>query len=200
MPRICSSSFRDIPPPSSTRRMMLERGFIVGATRLTKRVWQLYVAHVFLFVIYIVAIGYVALRFSDARDHQRVQPGGPRRRPGDRNPAPGPAAQVQAGQSGRAAALHRADGIVSAGAVADAAPARPDHAGVDRAVAGGPAIRLEPVGLSGRGLVLQPVLLAGAVRVRLMVRARRRQAGAMDRRSAHHALFLHRLSGLCDWS
>ncbi len=46
-------------------RMMLERGFIVGATRLTKRVWQLYVAHVFLFVIYIVAIGYVALRFSD---------------------------------------------------------------------------------------------------------------------------------------
>ena len=47
-------------------RMMLERGFIVGATRLTKRVWQLYVAHVFLFVIYIVAIGYVALRFSDA--------------------------------------------------------------------------------------------------------------------------------------
>ena len=47
-------------------RMMLERGFIVGATRLTKRVWQLYVAHVFLFVIYIVAIGYVAQRFSDA--------------------------------------------------------------------------------------------------------------------------------------
>ena len=46
-------------------RMMLERGFIVGATRLTKRVWQLYVAHVILFVIYIVAIGYVAQRYSD---------------------------------------------------------------------------------------------------------------------------------------
>src|SRR6202171_4294455 len=46
-------------------RMMLERGFIVGATRLTKRVWQLYVAHVILFVIYIVTIGYVAQRFSD---------------------------------------------------------------------------------------------------------------------------------------
>jgi peptidoglycan/LPS O-acetylase OafA/YrhL len=27
-------------------RMMIERGFIVGATRLFKRVWQLYVAHV----------------------------------------------------------------------------------------------------------------------------------------------------------
>jgi hypothetical protein len=46
-------------------RMMLERGFIVGATRLTKRVWQLYVAHIILFVIYIVSIGYVALRYSD---------------------------------------------------------------------------------------------------------------------------------------
>ena len=46
-------------------RMMIERGFIVGATRLTKRVWQLYVAHIILFVIYIVAIGYVAQRYSD---------------------------------------------------------------------------------------------------------------------------------------
>ncbi|PZA10128.1 OpgC domain-containing protein [Rhodopseudomonas palustris] len=46
-------------------KMMLERGFIVGGTRLTKRVWQLYVAHIVLFVIYIVAIGYVAERFSD---------------------------------------------------------------------------------------------------------------------------------------
>jgi hypothetical protein len=46
-------------------RMMLERGFVVGATRLTKRVWQLYVAHIILFVIYIVSIGYVAFRYSD---------------------------------------------------------------------------------------------------------------------------------------
>ncbi len=46
-------------------RIMIERGFIVGATRLMKRVWQLYVAHVFLFVIYIVTIGYVALKFHD---------------------------------------------------------------------------------------------------------------------------------------
>jgi len=46
-------------------RMMIERGFIIGGTRLMKRVWQLYVAHVFLFVIYIVTIGYIALRFHD---------------------------------------------------------------------------------------------------------------------------------------
>jgi hypothetical protein len=47
-------------------RMMLERGFVVGATRLTKRVWQLYVAHIILFVIYIAAISYLALRFGDS--------------------------------------------------------------------------------------------------------------------------------------
>ena len=47
-------------------RMMLERGFIVGATRLTKRVWQLYVAHIILFVIYIAAISYLALRFGNS--------------------------------------------------------------------------------------------------------------------------------------
>ncbi|KJC59915.1 membrane protein [Bradyrhizobium sp. LTSPM299] len=47
-------------------RMMMERGFIVGATRLTKRVWQLYVAHIILFVIYIASISYLALRFGDS--------------------------------------------------------------------------------------------------------------------------------------
>src|ERR1700730_10413486 len=45
-------------------KMMLERGFIVGATRLFKRVWQLYVAYILLFVIYIVAIGDVAARYA----------------------------------------------------------------------------------------------------------------------------------------
>ncbi len=46
-------------------KLMLDRGFIVGSTRLLKRVWQLYVAHVLLFVIYIAAIGWVALRYND---------------------------------------------------------------------------------------------------------------------------------------
>jgi hypothetical protein len=42
-------------------RMMLERGFIVAATRIFKRLWQLYAAYVVLFVIYINLIGYVAV-------------------------------------------------------------------------------------------------------------------------------------------
>src|ERR1700709_44021 len=44
-------------------RMMIEKGFVVGATRLMKRVWQLDFANVILFVIYIVSIGYVAQRY-----------------------------------------------------------------------------------------------------------------------------------------
>ena len=41
-------------------RIMLERGFIAGGTRLIKRAWQIYVAHVVLFVIYFAEIGYLA--------------------------------------------------------------------------------------------------------------------------------------------
>jgi hypothetical protein len=40
--------------------MMLERGFVVTATRIFKRLWQLYAAYIVLFVIYINLIGYVA--------------------------------------------------------------------------------------------------------------------------------------------
>src|SRR5215469_13581401 len=42
-------------------RMMLNHGYVIGATRLFKRVWQLYVAHIVLFVVYLVSIGTVAL-------------------------------------------------------------------------------------------------------------------------------------------
>jgi len=45
-------------------RMTIERGFVVGATRIIKRVWQLYVAYLILFVIYIVTIADVAGRFA----------------------------------------------------------------------------------------------------------------------------------------
>jgi hypothetical protein len=45
-------------------RMTLERGFVVGATRLFKRARQLYVAYVVLFVIYIVTITNAAARYA----------------------------------------------------------------------------------------------------------------------------------------
>ena len=45
-------------------RMMVTRGFVIGATRLMRRVWQLYVAHVLLFVFYMTSVHYVAHRFD----------------------------------------------------------------------------------------------------------------------------------------
>jgi len=45
-------------------RMMLNRGFLVGATRLFKRAWQLYVAHVLLFLFYLTSIHYLSHNFN----------------------------------------------------------------------------------------------------------------------------------------
>lgn len=46
-------------------KMMMEHGFVIGATRLLRRVWQLYVAHLLLFLIYLTAVHYLAHRFDD---------------------------------------------------------------------------------------------------------------------------------------
>jgi hypothetical protein len=46
-------------------RAMMDRGFIVAAARIWKRAWQIYVAHVFLFAIYIAEISYVAQSFEN---------------------------------------------------------------------------------------------------------------------------------------
>jgi hypothetical protein len=45
-------------------KMMAQRGFVIGATRLFKRVWQLYVAHALLFLFYLTAVHYLAHRFD----------------------------------------------------------------------------------------------------------------------------------------
>ncbi|MBR0783176.1 OpgC domain-containing protein [Bradyrhizobium iriomotense] len=45
--------------------MMMERGFVIGATRLLRRVWQLYVAHLLLFFVYLTAVHVLAHRFDD---------------------------------------------------------------------------------------------------------------------------------------
>jgi hypothetical protein len=46
-------------------RAMRERGFVVASARILRRVWQIYVAHVFLFVIYMAEIAYVSARFAN---------------------------------------------------------------------------------------------------------------------------------------
>lgn len=46
-------------------RAMTINGFIVAAARVLKRAWQIYVAHVFLFAIYLAEIAYVAHSFDN---------------------------------------------------------------------------------------------------------------------------------------
>jgi hypothetical protein len=46
-------------------RAMRERGFTIAAIRILKRVWQLYVAHIFLFLIFMAEIAYLARSFEN---------------------------------------------------------------------------------------------------------------------------------------
>ena len=46
-------------------REMENRGFLVASARILKRTWQIYVAHIFLFVIYMAEIAYVAASFDN---------------------------------------------------------------------------------------------------------------------------------------
>jgi hypothetical protein len=46
-------------------RVMMERGFTVASMRILKRVWQIYVAFIFLFMIYLAQISWVAARFEN---------------------------------------------------------------------------------------------------------------------------------------
>ena len=46
-------------------RAMRERGFVVAGARILKRAWQIYVAHIFLFAIYMAEIAYVAASFEN---------------------------------------------------------------------------------------------------------------------------------------
>jgi hypothetical protein len=46
-------------------RAMLELGFVVASARIMRRVWQIYVAHVFLFTIFLAEISYVATSFEN---------------------------------------------------------------------------------------------------------------------------------------
>jgi hypothetical protein len=46
-------------------REMNERGFVVAGAHILRRAWQIYVAHVFLFAIYLAEISYVATSFEN---------------------------------------------------------------------------------------------------------------------------------------
>src|SRR3954462_15169511 len=45
-------------------RMMVRQGVLIATTRLLRRVWQLYVAHALLFLIYLTSVHYLAHNFD----------------------------------------------------------------------------------------------------------------------------------------
>jgi hypothetical protein len=46
-------------------RAMSEHGFVIAGARVLKRAWQIYIAHIFLFAIYLAEIGYVTQTFEN---------------------------------------------------------------------------------------------------------------------------------------
>ncbi len=46
-------------------REMLNRGFVVAGARVLRRAWQVYVAHIFLFMIYMTLLAYVTTHFEN---------------------------------------------------------------------------------------------------------------------------------------
>ncbi|MEO8318341.1 MAG: OpgC domain-containing protein [Bradyrhizobium sp.] len=45
-------------------RKMLENGFVFGTTRILRRVWQIYAAHILLFVFYLASAHFLAAKFN----------------------------------------------------------------------------------------------------------------------------------------
>src|SRR6218665_3622849 len=43
---------------------MRNQGFVIGTARIWRRVWQIYTAHVFLFIIFIAQIAWLAARYN----------------------------------------------------------------------------------------------------------------------------------------
>jgi hypothetical protein len=46
-------------------KAMNDRGFVIAAARILRRAWQIYIAHIFLFAIYMAEISYVATSFEN---------------------------------------------------------------------------------------------------------------------------------------
>ena len=160
-------------------RAMLERGFVVATARILRRVWQIYVAHVFLFTIFLAEISYVATRFENPLYSEEMGIMDFLKQP-DVTIIQALLLQIPSRQHGRAAALHRADAVPADHPVADEVAGRRRAGAVGAAVCADLALRLVSDGLSERLLDLQSVLLAIAVRVRRLVRAGRRRADVAD--------------------
>ena len=174
---------------------MREVGFVVAASaRILRRVWQIYVAHVFLFTIFLAEISDVATRFE--------------------NP-------LYTEEMGILDFLKEPDVTIVQALLLRIRPVNMDvlplyivlmvflpvilwlmrrkrrrgAGAVGAALRGNLGVRFLSLGLSERLLGLQPVCLAIVVRVRRLVRARRRAADVAHPCVPHHvSRDFHRLS------
>ncbi len=167
-------------------RAMLESGFVVASARIMRRVWQIYVAHVFLFTIFLAEISYVATSFENPLYIEEMGIMDFLKQP-DVTIVQALLLQIPSRQHGRAAALYRADGCFCPDPVADEVANRRRRWRC-RSLLYALTWQFDwhlsayPNGVLG----LQSVRLATAVRVRRVVRARRRRAecrGSCRRRS-----------------
>jgi len=92
-------------------RMMLNRGFVIGATRLFRRVWQLYVARVLLFIFYLTSVHYLAHNFNIPHLMDQFNVAHLMEFPVE-TLTQGLVLKVQAVESGCASALHSFDGYL----------------------------------------------------------------------------------------
>ena len=101
-------------------RAMREAGFVVATARILRRVWQIYVAHVFLFTIFLAEISYVATSFENPLYSEEMGIMDFLKEP-DVTIIQALLLQIPSRQHGRASALHRADAVAAAHPLADAA-------------------------------------------------------------------------------
>ena len=148
---------------------MRERGFLIAGAHILRRAWQIYVAHVFLFAIYLAEITYVATRFENPLYAEEMNILDFLKQP---DVTIVQALLLKFKPHGRAAALHRFAAFVPPDTVAPAAAPNTGACSFDDTLRADLAFQLEPAELSERTLVFQPICLAASVRVRRMVRAR----------------------------
>ena len=161
--------------------IMLERGILVGVTRVFKRAWQLYAAYIVLFAIYIVTIGDVAARYAAPDIFYEFNIAGLVDQP-IRIIGHGLLLQSRALNLDVLQLCILLMGCFPGGVMDDAAQARLDDGRIHRAVFCCPHLRMEFVVLSRWRLVFQSILLATSFCVRRLVCASAGKAGRFSNR------------------
>ena len=93
---------------------MREAGFVIATARILRRVWQIYVAHVFLFTIFLAEISYVRDQFREPASTPKKWASWDFLKQPDITIVPGAAVAIPPCQYGCAAALYRADAVPAA--------------------------------------------------------------------------------------